>query len=170
MPLQRPNGNRNKALQGVLSRQVGMGTRTCLMLACHCPQLGVLWGGFGVEQTQHSRAPLLNAVPFPWDLSTVPPKGSSGCLASPCADCSPVAVSRWELSPPGQDTAVFPEPLREIRAGSATRCPAALGEQLDPGEHAHSKGASVEDAPTRRGWEPRLQGGVLGRLKCLKWL
>lgn len=29
----RPNGNRNTALQGVLSRHVGMGARTCPMLA-----------------------------------------------------------------------------------------------------------------------------------------
>lgn len=132
MPLKRPNGNRNKALQCVLSRYVGTEVRTCPMLACHCPQLGVLWDGFGVEQTQRSRAPLLKAIPFPWDLSTVPPKGSSDCLASPCADCSPVAVSHWKLSSPGQGMAVFPEPLWEIRAGSATRCPPSPGGAAGP--------------------------------------
>lgn len=124
------NGNRNKALQGVLSRPVGREARTCLRLSCHCPQLGVLWDGFGVEQTLHSRAPLLKSIPLPWDLSTVLTEGSSDCLTSPCADCSPVAVSRWELSSPGQDMAVFPKSLWEIRAGNALP---ALGEQLDPG-------------------------------------
>lgn len=152
MPLQRPNGNRNKALQGVLSRHVEMGARMCPMLACHCPQLGVLWDGFGVEQTQRSRAPVLKAIPFPWDLCTVPTKGSSDCPELPCADCSPIAVSRRELSSPGQDMAVFPEPLWEIRAGSATRCPPRPG------------GAAGPRSCLENGLIPRVAGSILWRM------
>lgn len=135
--LQRPNGNRNQALQRVLSRHAGMGARTGPGLSCHCPQLGALWDGSGVEQTQRSRAPLLRAIPFPRMF----PKGSSGCLASPCADCSTVAVSHWDLGSPGRDVAVFPKPLwgsgQAVPHGALPAWGSSWTREL-PGERAHS--------------------------------
>lgn len=135
-----------------------------MMLGCHCPQLGVLWDGFGVEQSQRSRAPLLKTIPCPGILPEFKPKGAQAVSHHSVLT---VAVSHWELGSPGQDVAVFPKPLWEFRAGSGTRCPPSLEGAAGPGSCLESRlipglagsicGGCVQ--------QPRLQGEVLGRVQ-----